>query len=144
VFTLISVFSAVVIVAIRKLLFRKKIYSFVYYGAIGFILLALGVGAGGVVNDAYKRLEKFQELERNHTLLSAQKNPQAYDGMFQIDLKQFENSQQFGDYISSVYESTLTEMESILLGFLLALILELVFGLTKWFLKRKQIPSHEV
>ncbi|WP_341748251.1 hypothetical protein [Candidatus Tisiphia endosymbiont of Dascillus cervinus] len=85
----------------------------------------LAIGGGGVINDAYKRLEIFKELELNNRLEYAKTNPSTYDSMLQIDLRQFANSQEFKDYIHNAYEIDVDRNEAMLIGLLFALIAEL-------------------
>ena len=96
---LISFACAFLIFLIRKRFLSNPIYIccyyFVFIGFFGFMTLA----GSSVFSDAYDRLQIFKELERNNLLLVSKNNPSQYNGMFQIDLQLYNNSEEFQQYV---------------------------------------------
>lgn len=93
----------------------------IFFGFSVFII----IGGGGVQNDAYKRLNQFIALEQNGELETAKQNPQEYDSMLQIDLKQFNNSTEFKNYIES-HDPFIDRSEATIIGWLFILAAEIV------------------
>lgn len=121
----LSALSAFVIFLLRKCLPNRLIYlSTYYFMLIAIIVVFWALGGGSVINDAYKRLHIFEELENNNKLLDAKNNPTNYDSMLQIDLRQFENSKEFKDYIRIFYEKDVDRAEAISVGLFFVLIIE--------------------
>jgi hypothetical protein len=100
---LLTLFSFFVILAIRYLFIKRNIFIFLYHISLFCILFFLSIIGGSVQNDDYRRLEQFILLEKNNELELAKKNPQNYDGMLQIDLQEFKNSNVFLAYKSPFY-----------------------------------------
>lgn len=122
---LLSIISAFIIFFLRKALINKLIYGLIYYFVLVLVIVAFGVAGGGVTNDAYIRLHTFEDLERNNQLLDAKNKPTPYDGMLQIDLAQFSNSAEFKQYIQDTYEKTTGQAESVGIGLLFVIVLEI-------------------
>lgn len=117
-------FSSFLIIAFRKCLLSKVRYCILYYFILIVILFIQTIGGGGVINDDYKRLKVFEEIESNHQLQDAKNNPHKYNNISAVDLSQFANSQEFKDYIHK-HEKIVDRTEAISMGLIFAIIAEL-------------------
>ena len=115
--------SALVVLTLSKHVFKCSMWRCFFYYIIMLLSFFLVVGAGGVMNDAYKRLEIFEELEKNNQLQNAKDNPTLYDRMLQIDLKCFANSQEFKEDLF-FQEETLVLQGYIIVGVLFAIMFD--------------------
>lgn len=120
----LTLLSFIVFLILRFLFAKNKKLIFVYHMALFCILFTLAIGGGSVQNDGYYRLEKFIALENNGELTLAKKNPQNYDAMLQIDLQQFENSDEFKKYLKH-HDANTDRAEAIFIGWLFAFIAEI-------------------
>lgn len=145
--SLILLLSFFFILLFRCLYVKRTIYIVFYHGFLGLILLVLTLGGGGVLNEGYKRLDKFRHLEKNNQLTYAKNHFQDYGGMFQIDLKQFENSRAFEEYLQG-HGFALDKIAASFIGWLFAFLAELSIagvGLLLYVVKKfkKQILAIE-
>jgi len=127
---LLTLFSFFLFFTIRQLLIKKKIFILIFYLCFSCILFIASVGGGGVQNDGYERLETFVSLEKNQQLEQAKKNPKNVDSMLQIDLEQFQNSDEFRTYLKE-YDVTVDRAEAITIGFIFVLLAEMSLALVK-------------
>ncbi|ARD86765.1 hypothetical protein A3306_06445 [Rickettsia bellii] len=79
---------------------------------------------GSVENDAYKRYEEFVLLEQDKQLENAKKNPDQFDSMFQIDLRQFKDSTEFKKYLLDIDDSV-DKSEAMMVGWIFAFLYEI-------------------
>lgn len=105
----------------RHLCIKRNLSFFVYHIILFCILFIAAVGGGSVQNDGYSRLEKFIELEKNHKLHEAKQNPQNYDSMTAIDLREFKDSEEFKSYLQK-YDDDIDKAEAVFVGWLFVLI----------------------
>ena len=132
-----------------KLLFIKnKKLIFAYHIILFSVLFILAIGGGSVQNDGYHRLDKFVELENNGELALAKNNPQDYDSMLQIDLKEFNNSNEFKNYLKK-RDVDIDRAEAIFIAWLFVFLTEIsmlivqsinyIIFVIKALLKRKKV-----
>ena len=121
---LLTVFAFFILFTIRHLLIKSRKFIFLYHLILFLLLFVIGIGGGGAQNDGYARLEQFIALEKKNELELARKNPQSYDSMFQIDLRQFKNSNEFIDYLKDS-DTLLDKLEAIFVGWLLVFLAEI-------------------
>lgn len=136
----ISALSFLIIMIVRRLFLKKKIYLFLYYISLFvFIFMVGAVGGGGIINDAYDRLEDFRKLEESNQLEYAKSNPEIYNSMLQIDLEQFKDSNEFEEYIKKEYEPSTDRAEAISVGLFFAFLSEvaLLFSMIIQFIFHK-------
>lgn len=112
------------IFTVRLCLIDRVITAFLYHLCIFFILFLPALAGGSVINDTYERLQQFRMLENNNQLEEAKKNPEDYDSMFQIDLRQFKDSNEFEDYIKDIYENDTDLAEAKSMGWFLSALAE--------------------
>ena len=110
IFSPITVPTAIFMILVLRMVLVKKVgycckWAMALYAFILFYSMILVLGQGGVVCDAYERLDHFRTLEKNNNLQDARINPRKYstDTMIRIDLEQFKNSKEFEDYIEKTY-----------------------------------------
>lgn len=128
-----SILSTIITFTINRV-FPTKILTCIYYFMLWLLLFIVGImGGRGVISDAYVRLEEFKELEKHGKLLEAKKNPDMFDGIFQMDLKEFENSDEFLQCIVNDYGRNLRVVWSVLIGVYIAIISELLLYIYKKF-----------
>ena len=128
------------IFTIRQLLINRTIFIFLYHIFFALYLFFTAITGGGVQNDGYKRLEIFIMLEKNNQLADAKKNPEKYNRMLQIDLKEFKNSIEFRNYLEE-YDCGIDRSEAICIGWIYAFLTEislLLITLLRWLLHRKK------
>jgi hypothetical protein len=88
------------ILIIRIFLIKRLIFKCLYYGFFLLFTFIGSTGVFGILDEYYERLDKFILLEKNNQLEYAKKNLNDYDdGMFRIDLGQFNNSMEFRNYV---------------------------------------------
>ena len=121
---LLTLSSFFILFTVRYLFIKRKIFVFLYHLFLCFALFIASIGGGSVQNDAYKRLKEFTLLEKSNQLEHAQKNPQNYDSMFQIDLGQFQTSQEFRKYLKRM-DAYVDWGEAIFIGGLFVLLAEI-------------------
>lgn len=137
----LSLIGFFVTYTIRHAFISKAIYILLYHVSLFIILFIWSIGGGSVINDAYTRLEQFKLLEQNNQLTYAKNHPQSFDSMLQIDLKQFENSSEFENYIKTEYEHDVDRAEAISIGWLYVLFTELSILLNYVLHRKLAIPS---
>ena len=96
-----------------------------YYCIITLPPVFWSVVGGSVINDAYKQLYLFEQIEKEGKLAEAKLNPSIYDKMLQVDIKQFASTKEFKDDIYDRYEGNVDQAEAITIGLLFAIISEL-------------------
>lgn len=129
---LLMLFSFFLFFTIRQLFIKRKIFIFLYHLCLFFILFVASVGGGAVQNRSYDRLSSFVLLEANNELESARKNPQNYDSMLQIDLKEFKDSSEFSSYLKK-HDAVVDKAESMFIGWFFVLVSEISMVLVKIF-----------
>lgn len=117
--------STFVALFLRKFLFKRFSYSCIYYCIIILPIVFWALAGGSVINDAYKRLYLFEQIEKEGRLEEARLNLKSYDSMLQIDIEHFSSAKEFRDYIHDSYEANVDEAEFISIGLLFAIISEL-------------------
>lgn len=122
-FTL-TLLSFVILLVLRLLFIKSKKLILIYHVILFCVLFFLSVGGGSVQNDGYLRLEKFIELEKNGELKIAKNNPQNYDSMLQIDLKQFHDSSEFKDYLK-YHDVSVDNAEAVFIAWLFVFLVEI-------------------
>jgi hypothetical protein len=130
---IISLCSFFIFFTLRQLI-KRSLFIVLYHITLFCILFSLAIGGGGVQNDGYERLEKFILLEKNNQLEHAKNNPQNYDSMLQIDIKEFKNSANFRAYLQK-HDLSVDKVEAIFIGGLFALLTEISLILV-WSLRR--------
>lgn len=120
----LSLCAFVTILTIRKLFIHKIKYRILYYGILFIILFIAAIGGGGVQNDGYRQLEKFEKLEQANKLTYAKKNLHEYDSMLQSYLIEFESSKQFKEYLQS-HDLAVDRAEAVSVGFIFAILAEI-------------------
>jgi hypothetical protein len=121
--SLLSMYAFFALFICRHLI-KRKLSIFLYHIILFCILFVAAVGGGSVQNDAYDRLEKFIELEKNHKLQDKKQNRHNDDPMLAIDLQAFESSEEFRAYLKE-NDAAVHKAEGIFLGWLLVLISDL-------------------
>ena len=116
--------SFFVFFTIRQLCIRRRIFILAYHLCLFFILFIASVIGGSVQNDAFKRLDAFILLEKSNELALARNNLQNYDSMLQIDLEEFNNSEEFRDYLRR-HDVGIDRAEAISIGWLFVLLSEI-------------------
>lgn len=116
---------------VRRFFIRRTFLIVTYYTGLACVLFLAMVGAGGVLNDGYKRLDQFIALEQQGQLDYAKNNPSAYDRMFQIDLEQFSNAAAFSHYLQG-HEAAADKLMLVVFGFLFAVLAELSLLFVRW------------
>ncbi|MCC8369959.1 MAG: hypothetical protein LN566_01030 [Rickettsia endosymbiont of Stiretrus anchorago] len=120
---LISIYTFLIILTIRH--FIKNKYLIILYHAVTFLtFFVMSIGGGSVENDAYKRYKEFVSLEQNKQLENAKKNPDQFDSMFQIDLRQFKDSVEFKKYLLDIDDSV-DKSEAMMVGWIFAFLYEI-------------------
>ncbi|WP_341788169.1 hypothetical protein [Rickettsia endosymbiont of Lasioglossum villosulum] len=120
---LISIYTFLIILTIRH--FIKNKYLIVLCHLVTFLtFFVMSIGGGSVENDAYKRYEEFVLLEQNKQLENAKKNPDQFDPMFQIDLRQFKDPDEFKKYLLEIDDSV-DKSEAMMLGWIFAFLYEI-------------------
>lgn len=127
---LTTLFSFFILFTIRQLFIKRNIWIFLYHLSLFSALFIMALGGGGVQNDGYDRLEKFILLEKNGNLLSAKKSPQDYDPALRLDLQEFNDSQEFRDYLKK-YDATVDQAEALFIGWVFAFLAEIALFGTK-------------
>lgn len=122
--------SFVILLVLRHLFIKNKKLIPVYHMILFCTLFILSIGGGSVQNDGYIRLEKFIELEKKGELSFAKNNPQNYDSMLQIDLKQFHDSSEFKDYLKS-YNVSIDNSEAVFIAWLFVFLVEISMIIVK-------------
>lgn len=139
---LLCLASTFIVLSLRKIFFKGFIGSCLYYCIIILPVVFWGLAGGSVINDAYKRLDLFVQIEKEGLLEEARLNPSSYDTMLQIDLKQFSSGEEFKVYIHDSYEKGVDQAEFISIGLLFAVISELstlcVHAFKSLFLRRRK------
>lgn len=121
---LLALLFFVVFFTISLLFFKRRKLKLLYYTILFFILFFIAIVGGSVQNDGYIRLKKFISLEKNDKLALAKKNLHKYDSMLQIDLQQFNDSNEFKNYLKE-YDSMIDRAEAILLSWLLSFLADI-------------------
>ncbi|ABE04880.1 unknown [Rickettsia bellii RML369-C] len=120
---LISIYTFLIILTIRH--FIKNKYLIVLCHLVTFLtFFIMSIGGGSVENDAYKRYEEFVLLEQDKQLENAKKNPDQFDSMFQIDLRQFKDSTEFKKYLLDIDDSV-DKSEAMMVGWIFAFLYEI-------------------
>lgn len=101
-FSILALCSFLTFFAIRILLIKRIIFILLYHVCLFCILFIFFISGVLALGDDYRRLDKFILLEKNHQLEEARNKLEDYDSMFQIDLKQFKNSDEFKMYINDL------------------------------------------
>ncbi|HJK86325.1 MAG TPA: hypothetical protein QKA08_00960 [Candidatus Megaira endosymbiont of Nemacystus decipiens] len=138
----------IILLVFRLLFIKSKKLIFAYHIILFCVLFILSIGGGSVQNDGYRRLEKFIELENNGELSLAKSNLQDYDSMLQIDLKEFNNSNEFKDYLKR-QDVDIDRAEAIFVAWLFVFLTEIsiliaqlinyIIFVIKALLKRKKV-----
>ena len=143
---LLCLASTFIALSLRKFLFKGFICGCLYYCIIILPSVFWAIAGGGVINDSYKRLYLFKQIEKEGLLEEARLNPSSYDTMLQIDLEQFSSSEEFKTYIHDSYEKNTDQAEFISIGLLFAVISELstlcVHALKSLFLRKRKKNGH--
>ncbi len=126
----LTLYSFFTIFTIRQLFIKRKILVFLYHLVLFGILFTASIGGGGVQNDGYDNLEKFLLLEKNNQLEQAKKNLQDYDSSLQSHLQEFQNSNEFRDYLKR-NDAHVDQAEAISIGWFLVLLSEISIVLTQ-------------
>ena len=121
---LLTLSSFFIILTIRYLFIKRSIFVFLYHISLFCVLFIGSIGGGGVQNDGYARLEEFSHLEETNKLELAKKYPQNYDSMLRIDLKAFQNSNEFRDYLKR-NDIAVDNLEALSIGWLFAFLAEI-------------------
>lgn len=95
-----------------------------YHLTLFIVLFIASIGGGGVQNDGYQRLARFEELEKRQQLDYAKNNLKEYDSMLQIDLQEFSNANEFKAYLKN-HDISVDRAEAMFIGWLLAFCVEL-------------------
>ncbi len=132
----LSIFSCFTISLTRHIFFKRKLYIILFHACLFFGLFIAAIGGGSVQSDAYSRLDQFVALEKNSQLEHAKNNPQHYDSMLQIDLKQFKSSNEFKVYLQD-NDASVDNAEAIFIGWIFSFMVEIAMGLAFFLRKRK-------
>ena len=122
--TLVAFFS---LFMLRHLCIKRTVSIFFSHLICFCILFVATVGGESVQNDGYSRLEKFIELEKNHTLNDVKQNRKNNDSMLAIDLAQFKNSDEFKAYLKK-NDHAIDQFEAIFIGWLFVLASDIAMG----------------
>lgn len=122
---LLSLSTFSILLLIRQHFIQQKKYIFLFHTALFILLFIPIVVAGGVLNDAYQRLEQFRELEETGKLETARAHPDSYDSILQIDFTAFKDSHEFRNYIKE-HEQIANKIMAISLGWLFVFLSEIV------------------
>lgn len=127
---LLMLLSFLIFLAIRRFMIRKRKFIFLYHVCLFSILFIVSIGFRSVQNDEYVRLEKFIMLENNNKLEEARNNPQHYDPVFNIDLREFKDSNEFRHYIKEM-DATIDRAETIFVAWCFAFLAEIYIVVTQ-------------
>lgn len=98
-YPLLTTISFVIILSVRRFVFRRLLGASVYYIALLIISLFFTVALMSVQREMHWHLQDFIKLEQNNQLAEARNDPNPYNPIFQMDLRDFENSHEFRQYI---------------------------------------------
>lgn len=121
--------SFFVLFVVRQYLIKKKVWIFLYHIFL-FLISQVVLDGRQVVKGDYELLEQFILLEENNQLQKAKTEPQKYNLTFQQHLAEFNNSEEFRDYLK-IDDLALNILEQIVMAWLFVIIIEctnLVFG----------------
>lgn len=127
---LLTLCSFFVLFTLRQIWIKKRIFIWIYYFCLSCILCVASVGAGGVQNDGYERLERMVAFEKHKQLKETKNNSKYVDSMLQMDLEQFQNSDKFREYLKK-YDVSVDRAEAITIGFIFVLLAEMSLILAK-------------
>ncbi len=110
IFSSIMVPTSICMILVFRMVLLKKVggwctWAISVYAFTLFCSMILVLAQGGVVSDAYERLDHFRTWEKNNTLEDARINPEKYttDTMLRMDLEHFKDSKEMEYYIEKKY-----------------------------------------
>lgn len=98
-YPLLSISSFIVILSVRRLVFQRLFAASVYYIALLIISLFFTIALMSVQREMHWHLQDFIKIEQNNQLAEARNDPNPDNPIFQMDLINFENSDEFRKYI---------------------------------------------
>lgn len=98
-YSLLSTIVFIVILSLRRLVFHRILGASIYYIILLIISGFFTIASMSVQRELHWHLQDFIQLEQNNKLTEARNDPNPYNPIFQMDLRDFENSDEFGEYI---------------------------------------------
>lgn len=98
-YPLLSTIVFIVILSVRRLVFQRLLGASIYYIILLIISGFVTIASISVQRELHWHLQDFIQLEQNNQLTEARNDPNPYNPIFQMDLKHFENSDEFRKYI---------------------------------------------
>lgn len=98
-YPLLSTIVFIVILSVRRLVFQRLLGASIYYIILLIISGFVTIASISVQRELHWHLQDFIQLEQNNQLTEARNDPNPYNPIFQMDLRSFENSDEFREFI---------------------------------------------
>jgi hypothetical protein len=96
---LLSTIVFIITLSVRRLVFHRLVGASIYYIILLMISAFFTIALISVQRELHFHLQDFIHLEQNNQLTEARNDPNPDNPIFQMDLRNFENADEFRKYI---------------------------------------------